>query len=111
MIRMHAAPSPASSPAEKWPNDEKTETRAPGADNEKAPRIVVRGSPAFLTDRARGKWAAGWLPNGRRQLVPIVEGVRSGARPRCAAISAPQMPLAEDQNTATGLQALPTTST
>ena len=37
MIRMHAAPSPASSPAEKWPNDEKAETRAPGADNEKAP--------------------------------------------------------------------------
>jgi hypothetical protein len=24
---MHAAPSPASSPAEKWPNDEKAETR------------------------------------------------------------------------------------
>jgi hypothetical protein len=37
MIRMHAAPLPASSPAEKWPNDEKAETRAPGADNEKAP--------------------------------------------------------------------------
>jgi hypothetical protein len=29
----------------------------------KKPRIVVRGSPAFLTDRARGKWAAGCLPN------------------------------------------------
>jgi hypothetical protein len=28
----------------------------------KKPRIV-RGSPAFLTDRARGKWAAGCLPN------------------------------------------------
>jgi len=62
MIRMHAAPSPASSPAEKWPNHEKAETRAPGLITKK-PRIVVRGSPAFLTDRARGKWAAGCLPN------------------------------------------------
>src|SRR6516162_6265554 len=62
MIRMHAAPSPASSPAEKWPNDEKAETRARGLITKK-PRIVVRGSPAFLTDRARGKWAAGCLPN------------------------------------------------
>jgi hypothetical protein len=67
MIRMHAAPSPASSPAEKWPNDEKAETRAPGADNEKA-RIVVRGSPAFLTDRAPGKWAAGCLPNAEASV-------------------------------------------
>jgi hypothetical protein len=62
MIRMHAAPSPASSPAEEWPNDEKAETRARGLITKK-PRIVVRGSPAFLTDRARGKWAAGNLPN------------------------------------------------
>src|SRR5262249_50416677 len=56
------APSPASSPAEKWPNDEKAETRARGLITKK-PRIVVRGSPAFLTDRTRGKWAAGCLPN------------------------------------------------
>jgi len=62
MIRMHVSPSPASAPAEKWPNDEKAETRAQGLITKK-PRIVVRGSPAFLTDRARGKWAAGCLPN------------------------------------------------
>jgi hypothetical protein len=75
----------------------------------KKPRIVVRGSPAFLTDRARGKWAAGCLPNAAG--VSWFLSSKSGARPRCAAISAPQMPLAEDQNTATGLQALSTTST
>jgi hypothetical protein len=78
----------------------------------KKPRIVVRGSPAFLNRPSTGEMGGRLLAQrGRRQLVPIVEGVRSGARPRCAAISAPQMPLAEDQNTATGLQALPTTST
>ena len=107
MIRMHAAPSPASSPAEKWPNDEKAETRAPGADNEKAPNR--RPGLSRIPDRPSTGEMGGRLlaQRGRRQLVPIVEGVRSGARPRCAAISAPQMPLAEDQNTATGLQACP----
>jgi hypothetical protein len=55
MIRMHAAPSPASSPAQKWPNDEKAE----------------RGSPAFLTDRARGKWAADCLPRLRQRTKKV----------------------------------------
>ena len=73
MIRMHAAPSPASSPAEKWPNDEKAETRARGLITKK-PRIVVRGSPAFLTDRARGKWAAGCLPNATGEIAPELTG-------------------------------------
>ena len=77
MIRMHAAPSPASSPAEKWPNDEKAETRAPG--NEKAPnrcpglfRIPDRPSTGEMGGRLL-------VQRGRRQLVPIVEGVRGGA--------------------------------
>jgi hypothetical protein len=62
MIRMHAAPSPASSPAEKWPNDEKAETRAPGADNEKAPNR--RPGLSRIPDRpSMGEWAAGCLPN------------------------------------------------
>ena len=81
MIRMHAAPSPASSPAEKWPNDEKAETRAPG--NEKAPnrcpglfRIPDRPSTGEMGGRLL-------VQRGRRQLVPIVEGVRSGARHGC----------------------------
>jgi hypothetical protein len=52
MIRMHSAPSTASSPAEKWPNEEKAETRAPGAGNEKAQNRRP-GLSAFLSDRAR----------------------------------------------------------
>jgi hypothetical protein len=53
---------PPARPPRNGPNDEKAETRARGLITKK-PRIVVRGSPAFLTDRARGKWAAGCLPN------------------------------------------------
>jgi hypothetical protein len=88
MIRMHAAPSPASSPAEKWPNDEKTETRAPGADNEKAPdrcpglsripdrpstgemggRLVAQRQASVGSYRRRG--AVGGAPEMRRDLGP-----------------------------------------
>jgi hypothetical protein len=56
MIRMHAAPSPASSPAEKWPNDEKAETRALGADNEKAPNR--RPGLSRIPDRPRSHMAS-----------------------------------------------------
>jgi len=86
---MHAAPSPASSPAEKWPNDEKAETRAPGADNEKAPnrrpglsRIPEptehggNGRPAACPTRQasvgsyRRRGAVGGAPEMRRNLGP-----------------------------------------
>ena len=79
MIRMHAAPSPASSPAEKWPNDEKAET----PDNEKAPNR--RPGLSRIPDRPSTGEMGGRLlaQRGRRQLVPIVEGVRSGARHGC----------------------------
>ena len=77
MIRMHAAPSPASSPTEKWPNDEKAETRAPGADNEKAPNR--RPGLSRIPDRPSMGEMGGRLlaQRGRRQLVPSRRGVSS----------------------------------
>ena len=65
MIRIHAAPSP-----------EKAETRAPGADNEKAPNR--RPGLSRIPDRPSTGEMGGRLlaQRGRCQLVPIVEGMR-----------------------------------
>ena len=75
MIRMHSAPSPASSPAEKWPNEEKAETRAPGADNEKAPNRRP-GLSAFL----RGVHVANAIHGGRSSAILAAAARRIAAR-------------------------------